>query len=269
MKKFKDNFLKEVGGLEQEEVNLVLECQKKFPSILQNKGEGFCIDGRILWKELEVQKDFSDWIKKQLENVDAIIEKDYISCKGNCSTMRPRANIEYFLTINIAKEICMIAGVAGRPSDKLKTNSKMVRKYFIYMEKALKILQEHISIRLPEKANYNKMIEEIIKDYSNKHLNVTEFDKKYLRIRESNMINQALIGYKASEIKAKLGYLDEQTREHLIVEQNKVINELELMITNLVIAGVDFEERSKIVENICNNKYSLLRMDKEEIIKVS
>jgi phage anti-repressor protein len=285
MKKFKKEFLQEVLQFNEDEIKLTMEAQKKFPSILTNDGQGCCVNARTIYKELEVGKDFSNWIKNNLEIVDAMENSDYIVnwindkgviFEGDLDNTRVTDltgmgyKKEYFITVDIAKEIAMISGTkGGRTNDKLKANSKLARKYFILIEKAIKGLSEHTNVREPEKENYNKMVEELIKNYANKHSNVTGFDKKYLRIRESNMINKELIGYTASEIKSKLGYLDEQTREHLIIEQNKAIDYLQSMITGLIIAGVDFEERSKIVENICNNKYSELRMDKEEIIKVS
>ena len=235
-----------------------------------------------MWKELGVQKDFASWIKDVLEKVDAI-SGDYICTWINDKGVHFKGDVEntritdltgegykkeYSLTLSIAKEIAMISGVAGRSNNQLKENSKIIRKYFINMERALKLLQDHEAIREPEKENYNKMKEEIIKKYSNQHSVVTESDKKFLMIRESNMINKNLTGLYANEIKTKLGYNDIQTREHLELCINKAIDEIEILITNLVIAGVGFEERSKIVENICKNKYSNLRMDEKELVNV-
>ncbi|WP_061343334.1 hypothetical protein [Clostridium botulinum] len=107
------------------------------------------------------------------------------------------------------------------------------------------------------------MKEAIVKDYSSKHDNVTEFDINYLMIRESNMINQNLLGFKANEVRSKLGYVDKETREHLEISNNKIINELEIIIIGLVTAGVEFDERNKIIKNICDKKYKHV---KEEFV---
>lgn len=42
------------------------------------------------------------------------------------------------LTLDIAKEIAMSSGTSNRANKELKENSKLCRKYFILMEKAVK-----------------------------------------------------------------------------------------------------------------------------------
>ncbi|HCL4447318.1 TPA: antA/AntB antirepressor family protein [Clostridium botulinum] len=276
MKKFSKRFLKEVLGFNEEDVKLTMECQRKFPTILLNDGEGCCVDSRKIWEELEVSKQFSHWIKQQIEDLDLKEEKEYdIVFKGYVDLtqediknmnqqQRSRRGIvtEYLITIEIAKEIAMVAGAkGGRTGKELKKNSKMCRKYFILMEKAIKGIQEHEKIREPEKQTYNKMKKVIIDDYSKKHDKVTKYDIDYLMKRECSLINQSLMGLDAYEIKNKLGYMDIQTREHLQIKHNKAIDFLQNMIIGLVTAGVEFKERSKIIENICKSQYSDLRMD--------
>jgi len=261
MKKFKKDFLSEVLGFNEEEVKITMEAQRKFPSFLTEEGEGFCVDGRTLWETLEVKQDFSDWIKKQIENSESIENIDFTSFPFKREDKNGwKSSIEYTFTLEIAKEIAMFAGANNRANIKLKANSKLVRKYFILMEKGIKGIQEHALIREPEKQNYNKMKEEIIKDYYTKQDAVTKLDEEYLMKRESNMINQNLMGFSASEIKVKLGYIDKQTREHLLIEQNKTINFLQLMIIGLVMGEIEFNERNKIIKNICDSKYSHLKM---------
>ena len=91
------------------------------------------VSGRELHEVLKVQKDFTDWIKNQLEYVDAIYEEDFTTLKGKSSGGRP--SIEYVLTLDIAKEICMVVGVSPRTNEETKMLSKKVRKYFIECEK--------------------------------------------------------------------------------------------------------------------------------------
>lgn len=96
------------------------------------------VDGRELWEKLKIQKDFSDWMKVQLELVDSEEGKTHTTLKGNCTTMRPNAPIEYVLTLNIAKEICMIAGVAPRANKETKLISKQYRNYLANVEEVFK-----------------------------------------------------------------------------------------------------------------------------------
>ncbi|MBW6411844.1 antA/AntB antirepressor family protein [Clostridium weizhouense] len=85
---------------------------------------------------------YSRWIKKQLELVDAEKNIDYSPLKAKTSNVGGRPTIEYILTIEIAKEICMIAGIAPNANEETKKLSKQARKYFIACEKEMKALAE-------------------------------------------------------------------------------------------------------------------------------
>ncbi|PHV69767.1 hypothetical protein CS063_13690 [Sporanaerobium hydrogeniformans] len=97
------------------------------------------ISGRELHEKLKVQQDFSDWMKKQLELVDAEENIDYtrfpFKRAGNNATL-----IEYSLTVDIAKEICMVVGASPRTNEETRILSKKIRKYFIGCEKLAKQL---------------------------------------------------------------------------------------------------------------------------------
>lgn len=100
-----------------------------------------------LHKNLKVRQDFSDWIKKQLEAVDAEENIDYTRLpfkrEGNNATV-----IEYVLTLDIAKEICMVVGVAPRTNEETRVLSKKIRKYFIGCEKLAKQLTTYYDEKL-------------------------------------------------------------------------------------------------------------------------
>lgn len=82
------------------------------------------IEARNLWEFLESKKDFSDWIKNLVEEYDfeagkEVFHKTVVNPNGG----RPR--FDYELTIDCAKEICMVS----------KTErGRQARKYFIAME---------------------------------------------------------------------------------------------------------------------------------------
>lgn len=96
------------------------------------------VSARELHEFLKVKQDFSDWIKKQLESVDATENIDFTLLKGKTSELGGRPSTEYILTLDIAKEINMIAGIAPRSNEETKKLSKEARKYFIECEKKLK-----------------------------------------------------------------------------------------------------------------------------------
>ncbi|HAU4872116.1 TPA: antA/AntB antirepressor family protein [Clostridioides difficile] len=96
------------------------------------------VNGRELWEGLEVEKDFSDWIKSNLENVDAVEGIDFSTLKGKTSEQGGRPSIEYILNLEIAKEICLVAGASPRANKELKRNSKNYRKYLIAVEEKYK-----------------------------------------------------------------------------------------------------------------------------------
>jgi anti-repressor protein len=93
------------------------------------------INGRRLHQFLKVQKDFSDWIKNQLDLVGSEEGKTHTTLKGSANN-GGGTKIDYILTLDVAKEICMIAGVAPRTNEETKKLSKQARQYFIKVEKA-------------------------------------------------------------------------------------------------------------------------------------
>ncbi|HBG1288459.1 antA/AntB antirepressor family protein [Clostridioides difficile] len=93
------------------------------------------VDGRELWEGLSVKQDFSDWIKSNLKSVDAIENKDYFTIPFK---RERQILIEYTLKLEIAKEICLVAGASPRANKELKRNSKNYRKYLIEVEEKYK-----------------------------------------------------------------------------------------------------------------------------------
>lgn len=103
------------------------------------------IDAKNLHKALGVGRDFSNWIKSRIEkygfteNEDYIVlEYDYLGnqvdstyANSGVSDYRRIAKRDYFLTIDLAKELCMIEN---------NDIGRAIRKYFIRCEKELKKL---------------------------------------------------------------------------------------------------------------------------------
>nr|DAD67365.1 MAG TPA: AntA/AntB antirepressor [Siphoviridae sp. ctt5z12] len=92
-----------------------------------NGAEINSVNARELHEVLESKQDFSTWIKKRLDEVDAVENVDFIvfhKKMENSDGGRPQ--IEYILSTDIAKEIAML---------ERNEVGKKVRRYFIEFEK--------------------------------------------------------------------------------------------------------------------------------------
>jgi len=277
MNRFTNAFLTNSLNLNKEETKLVMDAQRKFPSILIEECEGICLDARELHKELGVSKAFTTWIKTNLESIDAQEVKDYsISFKGKLDTSMPTADIlknmlpqqrggygistEYKLTLDIAKEICMVTGLNPNANDKLKQNSKLCRKYFILMEKAIKKGIDWGKIREPQKESYKIMCSALEKQYIKAHNGKNP--NKFLYTNNADMLNIALFGYKSKKMKEVLEVEYEYSlRDNLKLESNKALDEMQTLNTNLVILDEDYATRKNKIEIICKAKFEKLRIN--------
>lgn len=110
------------------------------------------INARALHAFLEVGKDFSNWVKDRIQQYAFIQGEDYTLVSGsgkNQSDFDPpnlanqprrggdRRSIDYFLTIDAAKELSMV---------ERNEKGKQARKYFIECEKRLKAQQPQFVI---------------------------------------------------------------------------------------------------------------------------
>lgn len=134
--KFKIEEMRLYDGLTENELNIVLEYQKRLPCLQDENG--MWIDSRVLHDELKVSKHYADWIKSMIEQLDL---EENLNYKSTIHFQGKRKNVKtttYEITIEAAKEIAMIAGVANRANKELKEMGKLARKYFIAIEKAFK-----------------------------------------------------------------------------------------------------------------------------------
>lgn len=271
MKKFTKQFLKEVLQFNEKQIKITMEAQRKFPELLTEvNNEDFVIDGESLCSQLGVGSNFNVWLLgnnktkegklikyRCFENVDYINDYDLENVnftkeevKNMNSQQRSRNGIKNVikLTLDCAKKIAM------RQNNE---NGDLVCDYFILMEKAVKGMQEHLLIREPEAKGYNDM-----KVYVNKWCELNGFDNSddSLTKREANMLNIALMNRTALELRDYIGYKDIQTREHLTLEKNKALSELQLVNSSLLMANLDFSARKQIIEDTCDAKYPHLKI---------
>ena len=114
----------------------LLENELGFIPVYQTEKGTKVVYGRELYGGLRVQQAFTTWMQSQLENVDAIENEDFFLLKEESIGGRPR--IDYIIKLDIAKEICMVVGVAPRTNEETRRLSKQFRKYFIRIEKKYK-----------------------------------------------------------------------------------------------------------------------------------
>ena len=87
------------------------------------------VSARDLWKFLDVNYDFSTWIKRRIEKYDFIENEDFIMVRGfpqNCGKLGGRPREDYILSLDMAKELAMIEN---------NSTGRAARRYFIQCEK--------------------------------------------------------------------------------------------------------------------------------------
>ena len=84
------------------------------------------VDARELWQALEVGKDFSTWLKDRCEKFGFEAGRDFSPISGKTSATGGRPSIEYIVSIDMAKELCMVEN---------NDRGRQVRRYFIETER--------------------------------------------------------------------------------------------------------------------------------------
>ena len=98
--------------------------------IYENETKERLINARELHMKLENKRKFSDWIKQRIEHYKFIENKDFVTFhnfvkRGNDNNLGTRLT-EYFITIDMAKELCMVEN---------NDIGRNIRRYFIETEK--------------------------------------------------------------------------------------------------------------------------------------
>ncbi|WP_297419608.1 antA/AntB antirepressor family protein [Clostridium sp.] len=255
VKVFEEQELREKLNLDNEHIKLILDYQEKFPELLQNTNEKFCIDARNLWVKLEVGAEYTTWIKRRIQKYKFEQGIDFTRFDKSVKAENTYLNtMEYRITLNMAKELSMVEN---------NDIGLETRKYFITMEEALRNYEEWDIIRGTERQGWNTMKQHIKEWCERRNLDST---LNAFYTREANMLNIALLGYPASEINAKLKNDDKITRNHLDTQINNAILGLQELNSNLLISDLDFEVRKNIINKNCKNQYSYL---KDEFLKIA
>lgn len=160
-----------------------------------NGAEINSVNARELHAVLESKQDFSTWIKKRLDETDAVENVDFIcfhkKMEANNATM-----IEYILSTDIAKEIAML---------ERNEVGKKVRRYFIEFEKVHK--QNFIPQDLPT----------ALRAYANE----VEQKELALKQRDQALATKAWIGSKREATAMATASAAKRENERLKVELDK------------------------------------------------
>lgn len=259
MKKFTKKDLIKKLGMSEEKANLIMKAQNEFPELLtETNTKDFIIDGEKLCRQLEIGSNFNDWLLRTtkgkegklikyrcVENTDFIcISEKSEKPKGG----RPKNIIK--LNLHTAKMIAM-----------RQNNEKgdLICDYFIYLEEAIKDINNWIVVREPQKKGYKEMCSAIDKNYKKTHNG--KGANKFIYSNNADMINLCLFGYKSKIIKQILEIeYNDSLRDNLVSEANKCLYELQLLNQSLLLSNIDFATRKMIIENTCKEKYMDLRI---------
>ena len=107
---------------------------------------GRLVNARELHTFLESKRQFADWIKQRIEQYGFIKDQDYISFnKFVKREIGSSVRTEYGLTLDMAKELCMIEN---------NEQGKRARQYFIKMEKMARLGP----VKLPSRIELAEMV---------------------------------------------------------------------------------------------------------------
>lgn len=210
MKLTKSNLTKKLGVTDEVVIKLINDYKDKLP-ILTEEGEGFCVSARNLHKELLVGREFAKWIKERITKYELVENEDF-EVFVNFDDKGGRPSTEYNITMETAKQLAMVQN---------NEQGRVARKYFIQVEKILKMAMEWNLIRKPERETYKLMCEEL------KKYHIRNFDcepKWYQFSNEADTLNQICLGSKAKDIKSYIEAEDENTRDWLEIKYNEYLD---------------------------------------------
>lgn len=256
MKKLTKKEMKNNLGLTKDEIELVWEFQETFTQFWDNEGEGFCIDSRIMWEQLDKpQGEFNKWSKRKILDKNYTSDKDYRLIDRIVEQVSGSKHLkEYILTLTCAKKILM-----RENTDK----GDKVCDYFILMERIVHNYEKWKMIREDEKKGYNILknaLEEKAKR-ENRRLTMTDY------CEEANLINVSLFGYSSWELKNWCNK-DTTIRDSFSIEENTYIDELQKADIMLMDMGFDFKtRRDKLKEMVINKGWDKVKIPYDDIVE--
>ena len=194
-----------------------------------------CIDGsnfheqvvnaRELWRELGSKQDFSTWVKKRLQEVDAEENRDFVLLHIKMEQVSGAKHlIDYIVTMDTAKEMAML---------ERNDRGKMVRRYFIEAEKRYRELKIIRARSKAERRLFTDILKEILPESPNKKWRYKQF---------TDLVYKHVTGYNAKQLREIYGKSkDFNVRELLTPQQLKEVVKYESIIQGLLQFGQDYD----------------------------
>ena len=101
--------------------------------IYENESKEKLVNARELHSIMKVGRDFTNWIKGRIEKYNFIQNEDYILTLAKIGERQNVIKHEYYLTVNMAKELAMIEN---------NEIGRTIRRYFIEVEKRYRTIVE-------------------------------------------------------------------------------------------------------------------------------
>ncbi|MEY8422122.1 antA/AntB antirepressor family protein [Lachnospiraceae bacterium 38-14] len=234
-------------GLSDNEIVTILEYQSLLPILQEN--ENNTISAKELHNQLKVSRDFSTWIKQQIEDLELVENIDYFID----SPLKGSGLVDYQLKLSDAKEIAMLAGSkGGRTSEELKKMSKLVRKYFIAIEKAFKNRTNWNTNRKNTLINCKELRGALITKREELLNGVPEWiTNGNLYSIEFSLLNTVILGMSATQYRKEHNISsNEQIRNYFSEDQLDDVERLERYDAQLIISQeiYSYEERKQILQ---------------------
>lgn len=150
------------------------------------------VSARDLWKFLDVNYDFSTWIKRRIEKYDFIENEDFIrvsfapqicGAKGRGS-IGGYNKLDYILSLDMAKELAMIEN---------NSTGRAARRYFIQCEKRYRKLIDEKHSKEIQKLQENDRAEFYLKKIKALETNYEEVQKLVKELyEESEVLKETL-----------------------------------------------------------------------------
>ena len=250
---FKDgNFTKEELSkyeLTDEEINTVLEYQALLP-ILQGTDNTQNVNARDLHKQLDLKRQFTDWIKNRIDSYRLIEGVDYFTTSRKYEIVETtgfREINDYILTLDCAKQLAMVE----------RTDmGALTRRYFITIEKAFKNRITWNSSRKNTLINCKELRGALIAKKEELLNGVPEWiTSGNLYSIEFSLLNTVILGMSATQYRKENNIpKQDQIRNYFTDDQLDDVERLERYDAQLIISQeiYSYEERKNILQKEYN-----------------
>lgn len=201
-----------------------------------NKQGEQTVDARNLWRFLQLGEQFADWFDRMLsygfeENVDYWRTNNISGKPEKSSTTQfpiissGRKPVDYTLTLDMAKELCMI---------QRNEIGRQARKYFIAIEKAYKSYAVARALSKEARRTLTDEIRDCIPDSPHKKFAYKNF---------TDLVYKSIYGKNCKQLKEAMGLSkSDNLRDYLSDDELKVIKNREELVRTLVKSGYSYNE---------------------------